>query len=59
MRSGSDTFSESAAAKGGAHIDTNLDAVALEAEAVLRNRPVDLARGRTLVEQYQRGVTSG
>jgi hypothetical protein len=42
----------------GVVIDAELDAVALEAEAVLRNRPVNLTRASQLVEQYQRGVTA-
>jgi hypothetical protein len=42
----------------GAMIDADMDAVALEAESVLRRRPADLARGRQLVEEYQRAVTA-
>jgi hypothetical protein len=41
----------------GAIIDANLDALGLEAEAALRQRPVDLARASQLVQRYQHGVT--
>jgi hypothetical protein len=40
----------------GAQIDPNLDAVALEAESVLRASPTDVARASELVARYQRGV---
>jgi hypothetical protein len=41
----------------GAQIDPNLDALALEAESVLRATPADVARASELVARYQRGVT--
>jgi hypothetical protein len=42
----------------GAGIDPGLDAIALEAESVLRHRPPDLARAKQLVERYQQGLTA-
>ncbi|HEY2592317.1 MAG TPA: hypothetical protein VGK33_00285 [Chloroflexota bacterium] len=40
----------------GEALDASLDALALEAESVLRQRPTDLARGCELVERYQRSL---
>jgi hypothetical protein len=42
----------------GRALDPDLDAIALEAESVLRCRPADLSRARQLVERYQQGVTA-
>jgi hypothetical protein len=42
----------------GRGLDPDLDAIALEAESVLRRRPADLPRARQLLERYQQGVTT-
>ena len=42
----------------GATLDPGIDALALEAESALHQRPADLVRASQLVEKYQRAVTA-
>jgi hypothetical protein len=42
----------------GAEIDPDVDALAVQADAALHERPTDLARATELVERYQRAATS-